>query len=65
MIAFSITVVVLIAAGFAWAFPDYEVEFSTATGRCKNVKYQGKIDPQGCQKVANGQITRYESFKGK
>lgn len=54
----------VLAAAIAKSMPDYSVEISTGTGKCKKVEYRGQIVPGGCQEVAAGKISRYEIVHG-
>ena len=64
IVAFSVSAIVMIAAAFAAAVPDHEVEFSAKTGQCKKVEHQGVIVPDGCNQVATGKIARYTTIQG-
>ncbi len=52
------------AAAIALAMPDYTVEFSAVSGKCKKVEYRGQIVSDGCKLVAAGGISRYEVING-
>jgi hypothetical protein len=60
----SILGIALIAVAFTAAFPDYEVEISAVSGKCKKVLYQGNKVPDGCDQVAAGKIARYTTTQG-
>lgn len=64
LVGLSISATVLVAAVFAAAVPDYEVETSVKNGQCKKVEYQGNKVPDGCHLVAVGKITRYTHVQG-
>ncbi len=64
LVVVSIMAITLVAVAFIAAVPDYTVEFSSVSGKCKRVEYQGNKVPNGCDQVAQGKITRYAHING-
>lgn len=64
IVVLSIMATALVAVAFASAVPDYTVEFSAVSGKCKNVEHKGIKVSDGCKQVAAGKITRYTQVNG-